>query len=285
MTNYNPASSNKLTAKEVIAIVIIGIISSGIFSLLGLAIGQNLISAEIIISLDQNITQLVADFRSPKLIQVFIWITTLGVWQLAIPLLAASIVMLIVLRRSLLILPLLVSSLGGTAFSILGKLAFQRPRPAEALLFEHSYAFPSSHATTAIAFYGFLGYLLIRSVSGWQQRITLFFITGLVVILLGLSRIILGVHYLSDILAGYLVGGFWLIIAIGLTEWLIAGDKVSMPNNIDVKSRARSRLLAVGALVYVASFILIYQPVYATKLQTAVVQLNNYIEPLPAPKK
>jgi len=96
---------------------------------------------------------------------------------------------------------------------------FQRPRPLSPLLKEaKGLSFPSGHALNSVAFYGLLIYLVWRNVKNAKLRWLL--ITGLCVIIfmIGLSRVYLRVHYISDVLAGYAVGFMWLILSIWLLK-------------------------------------------------------------------
>jgi len=238
---------------------------------------EDLITSDPIVSLDHSVAQLIAVIRTPEVIQVSMWVTELGVRQIAVPLLVISLLVLWLLRYHVLVLPLLVSSLGATAFTTLGKLAFHRPRPVEAVLAEYSYSFPSGHASIAVAFYGFLGYLLIRGSVRWKTRVNLFFLTGTVILLIGLSRILLGVHYISDVWAGYLVGALWLIIGISLTEWLITKNKISFQSVVPRLSRTLSMVLVASALAYYGVFAWTHQPVRAAKFQYQAVQIKGDI--------
>lgn len=203
---------------------------------------EDVVTSDPIVAVDHATAQLIGAFRAQGIIPPFIWITNLGAPPLVGALLVAACLLLWLVNRSYAAAGLLVSTLGASVFLTLGKLAFQRPRPVEAVIFESSYAFPSGHATLSVAFYGFLGYLLIRSASRWNVRVRLFFATGVLVLLIGLSRIVLGVHYPSDVWAGYLVGTLWLIAGISLDEWLAAGGRITW----DAPSDRRRRTVAVG---------------------------------------
>jgi undecaprenyl-diphosphatase len=105
-----------------------------------------------------------------------------------------------------------VAIIGAGILSSSLKMAFNRPRPQ---LFEWGaeYAglssFPSGHATAAVAVYATLAYLVARlEPTRLLRRLTLGF-TAAVILLIGLSRMYLGVHYPSDVLAGYLAGFIW----------------------------------------------------------------------------
>lgn len=221
---------------------------------------EDFISADPVVAVDHATAQLVATFRPQALIAPFIWITALGVPKVVAPLLLLTAVTCWVLRRAWCIPPLLVSSLGAALFTTLGKFAFARPRPAEALLLVDSWSFPSGHASIAVAFYGFLGYLLIRSARSWRWRVNWLFVSGGVILLIGLSRIVLGVHYLSDVWAGYLVGALWLIIGISLSEWLSAAGRLKW----HVRSGAGRRWLALGlgvaGVAWYVGFTINWQP-------------------------
>ena len=89
----------------------------------------------------------------------------------------------------------------------------QRPRPMEYRIIDESgYSFPSGHSMVSAAFYGFLIYLIYRNVK--NKYVKWFSILGLsmLVILIGISRIYLGVHYTSDVIAGFLISISYLII-------------------------------------------------------------------------
>lgn len=152
--------------------------------------------------------------RSPFLVDFFWIVTLLGKWYIAgfIFLLAAAIFWR--LNKKNYILPFFISVGGSTATTYLIKFLEARPRPGAALVAESSFSFPSGHATVAAALYGFIIYFLWKNLKSdfWRW---FFLIFGLVLILLiGFSRLYLGVHYLSDVLGGYLVGAVWLGIAL-----------------------------------------------------------------------
>jgi membrane-associated phospholipid phosphatase len=92
------------------------------------------------------------------------------------------------------------------------KLGFRRDRPffEDPLATEHTYSFPSGHALVSLAVYGSLALLLARRLSSLRSRVLLFTGTALLVLAIGFSRLYLGVHYLSDVLAGYAVAIAWL---------------------------------------------------------------------------
>jgi len=100
------------------------------------------------------------------------------------------------------------------------KALFQRPRPLhnQGYMVEHGWSFPSGHAFGAMVFYGMLAYVLLRLLpQRWHRGVIAAAVAMIGVI--GLSRIVLQVHYFSDVMAGYISGMAWLVICIGGAEW------------------------------------------------------------------
>ena len=236
---------------------------------------EDLLSKDPIVAVDHNLAQVIATLRTADVVQVFIRVTELGMWQVAVPFTLITATVLWLTQRPWLTAGLLTSVVGSMVFTTLGKLAFHRPRPIEAVLIEHSYSFPSGHATIAVAFYGFLGYLLIRDSHTWRQRVNWLFVTLVVILLIGLSRIILGVHYLSDVWSGYLVGALWLIIGISLNEWLASLGKIPMDRGVrPVSKQATYGLIVVAVSVYVG-FATLHQPRFATPAPVAIQRITG----------
>ena len=106
-----------------------------------------------------------------------------------------------------------------TILNQLLKFIVQRPRPtAYRIINETGYSFPSGHSMVSMAFYGFLIYLIHKNISNKTLKIILITMLSLLIVMIGLSRIYLGVHYLSDVLAGFLISLSYLIIFINVTK-------------------------------------------------------------------
>ena len=114
---------------------------------------------------------------------------------------------------------------GSELLNLILKLSFHRTRPEVAFIHLETYSFPSGHAMVSTAVYGALAYLAWRPLRTPRRRLTLISGTVVLLALIGFSRLYLGVHYLSDVLAGTAGGAFWLAITIALQA--IYGDRIA----------------------------------------------------------
>ena len=104
---------------------------------------------------------------------------------------------------------------------LLLKLFFRRPRPIDPLLSAAAgFSFPSGHAFMSVSFYGLLGYILFKHIHLRWLRVAAGLLLCAIVVLIGLSRIYLRVHYASDVLAGFCVGITWLILSLHILSRL-----------------------------------------------------------------
>jgi undecaprenyl-diphosphatase len=148
--------------------------------------------------------------HSTVLTKTMLWITSLGDWKFVIALsLLLSVVFWQKGKRKFLI-PFW-ALLGGTELTVeILKLAIHRARPIGAEFLETSYSFPSGHAAISVALYGFLAFLLLKMANSKLKTGTILVATLLIILLIGYSRIYLGVHFPTDVLGGYVVGVAWL---------------------------------------------------------------------------
>jgi membrane-associated phospholipid phosphatase len=104
--------------------------------------------------------------------------------------------------------------LGAQVLSTGMKLGFRRDRPffPDPLATESTFSFPSGHALVSLAVYGSIALVLARRLSTRARRAVLLGVTALLVLAIGFSRLYLGVHFLSDVLAGYAAGVAWLAL-------------------------------------------------------------------------
>jgi undecaprenyl-diphosphatase len=140
-------------------------------------------------------------------------VTSLGSFSVLGLLLVAAVGYLLLIRKREQALLVLVAVLGGVAVNSLLKLAFGRPRQdlfaAAARVFTAS--FPSDHAALSAITYMTLAALLARTIASRAVRIYLIAVAITLVVLVGISRVYLGVHYPTDILAGWCIGSAWAL--------------------------------------------------------------------------
>jgi membrane-associated phospholipid phosphatase len=111
---------------------------------------------------------------------------------------------------------LTITMIGAAILNFILKISFARPRPVP--LFDTplpaSYIFPSGHALFAVCFYGMLAWLIAIKTQKLSLKILIWSVAILLVMLIGKSRIYLGVHYLSDVIAGYAASIVWILTVI-----------------------------------------------------------------------
>ena len=99
------------------------------------------------------------------------------------------------------------------------KFIFKRERPLDIMLVEESgYSFPSGHTMIATIFYGFIIYLVSKSKYKRKTKIIINSLLTILILLIGISRIYLGVHYATDVIASYLISISYLIIFTHFTD-------------------------------------------------------------------
>ncbi len=121
------------------------------------------------------------------------------------------------IKNKKLSLGIILNLIGITLINQMLKFIFKRERPTGYRLIEMSgYSFPSGHAMASLAFYGLLIYIIKRLIKNKYLKILLITINIAIIILIGVSRIYLGVHYLSDVLTGYSISIIYLLITTKL---------------------------------------------------------------------
>jgi membrane-associated phospholipid phosphatase len=184
---------------------------------------DEVLETEELVQFDLAINAALGPARVAPLVAAFRWVTELGSSPGVV---AAAIIATGFLwsqRRGHFIVPLWVTCIGAVSTTSIGKFLIQRERPEFTLEVEAMFSsFPSGHATSATAIYGFIAYAIARVLPGVRERFEIAYWTTVLIGLIGFSRIFLGVHYLSDVVGGFLVGTFWLLIGFTIAEWLAA---------------------------------------------------------------
>jgi undecaprenyl-diphosphatase len=176
--------------------------------------------------LDTPLSQAIQAWQFPLLDPVMHGVSAIGWFRIAAPITVAVIVFLAILGLRAQAVIFGVSALCGHLLNQLLKVLIERPRPEMAAeemasLGVDSFAFPSGHAQSSTIFYGFLIYILWRHVqTPWLRWLGI--AAGVtMIILVGLSRMYLGVHWPSDIVGAYSIGVLWILLwTRALHAWL-----------------------------------------------------------------
>jgi membrane protein DedA with SNARE-associated domain/membrane-associated phospholipid phosphatase len=184
-------------------------------------IAEDIVNSDPLVSFDLAVATVLHDLATPPLTMFFLIITALGsVETIALVGLVGTVVF--GMRRQWLHLGTWLAAVAGSAaLNQLLKALFGRPRPyfEHPLVLETSYSFPSGHAMESLVLYGILAYFAVLALRTWRRRTAIVFGAGLLVLLIGFSRMYLGVHYFSDVVAGYAAGGVWLSTCITAMEF------------------------------------------------------------------
>jgi membrane protein DedA with SNARE-associated domain/membrane-associated phospholipid phosphatase len=194
---------------------------------------ESVVTYDPIVQADIRIANLLYAFRSPPVVHFFLWITLLGKFEIVAATVLSLAALFWVKRKRIYGAALLISVGGSGLFTYLGKELIHRARPEGNLPVYHEnlFSFPSNHAAMAVALYGFLAIWLWKRAEQWKIKINILFTLLILIFLIGISRLYLNVHYMSDVLGGYLVGLLWLIISVSVIEWL-EHSKRNFPNKV-----------------------------------------------------
>lgn len=200
-------------------------LAAGALALTGFAwlfggIAEDVVNGDPLTALDAQLAQWFNGRATPAFTHAMALVSDLND-VLAISVLAVLTAAVLAWRRAwswLLVLALTVP--GGMLINVLMKFAFHRARPSfdHPLLVLTSYSFPSGHVAGATLFYGFLAALLASRCARWRHRLLLVLAALVLIALVALSRMYLGAHYLSDVLAAFAEGAAWLIWCLMVTR-------------------------------------------------------------------
>lgn len=170
---------------------------------------------------DIQFSQAVYAIRTPELTSIMMFITFLGS-KFSMVLVSLTTIVFLVRRHRKEAVLFSLTLIIGTILNAGLKMMIQRPRPELApLIVERSYSFPSGHAMNSFIFFAlaaFFSYHFFRN-----RNITIFvtLFSAVMVLLIGFSRIYLGVHYVTDVIAGYIAGFWWFVTVLLIDRTLI----------------------------------------------------------------
>lgn len=168
---------------------------------------------------DTQILQAIRRLHTPLLDQIMVGITFLGQPSVLVVLSLSLGIWLLFQRRRSEATTLAIAAIGAASLNYWLKELFARDRPAlwDRVVDVRYYSFPSGHAMVSVVMYGLIGYLLAKTFPRW--RVLIFILTISLIVAIGFSRLYLGVHWPTDIVAGYAAGMVWLIACIYSLDW------------------------------------------------------------------
>jgi membrane-associated phospholipid phosphatase len=196
-------------------------------------LAEDILTKDPLVRYDRAIADYLHSGATPPLTKFFLAVTALGSIE-TMALLGIIVAAVLAKRRQWVYLGTWIAAVGGSVvLDRLLKELFARPRPffEHPLLLETSYSFPSGHAMESLVVYGVLAYFAVLAlVRSWRARTAVVFGAALLVLLIGFSRLYLGVHYFSDVVAGYAAGGVWLSALITGAETIRRSKKPRSPD-------------------------------------------------------
>jgi undecaprenyl-diphosphatase len=172
-------------------------------------------------AMDSAILLAVAKTRTPWLTVTAVDLTALGSITLVVLFSAFTFLVLLVLRDRMGALQLLAASAGAGILTLVTKNFIERIRPEEAqqLIAVSGFSYPSGHSVSTSALYLTIAIIIGRFVQHSGARAALFLAVSAVLIMIGASRVYLGVHYATDVVSGISLGAAWALLLAGFFTW------------------------------------------------------------------
>lgn len=183
-------------------------------------ITDSIVNSAAIVKIDNSFANFLYLGRTPGMAKVFYVITNFASpIYITIPL-GIFLVYLYFKKEIAYLYALLLTFVGTEGSVFLLKILINRARPGASIAYylEGLMSFPSGHSAVAMAVFGFIVYYLLHHVMWKDKKFILIFLGTILIGLIGFSRLYLGVHFLSDIIGGFLVGGLWLVVGITFRE-------------------------------------------------------------------
>jgi membrane-associated phospholipid phosphatase len=184
------------------------------------SIAEDVVHHDPITRFDMEVANALHSHGSPALLTAATTITLAGSPMVIVPLALVVGAILILRRQWVFLVGWLTALAGGAALDGALKMLFRRPRPVwnDPWAMAHGWSFPSGHAMGSLVGYGMIAYLAIAEWPRWSVRFAIIGGMSLLVVLIGLTRLYLGVHYFSDVVGGYAAGAVWLASCISACE-------------------------------------------------------------------
>lgn len=187
---------------------------------LGWAFGEiteAVVKGDDLVAADSPVTRWLVAHRAPWLTQVVRGVTQVASAWFVISLLVIVTGVLIARHRPRSVVAMAPLSAAGASVAVtIVKLLIARPRPSvgAVVAVANGFSFPSGHSAQAVATYGALAWIVARGLARRRARVATWCAAAVVALLVGFSRMYLGVHWLSDVVGGYTIGACWLAVVI-----------------------------------------------------------------------
>lgn len=174
------------------------------------------LKAKYMTHIDASVSQYIRSFRTPALTKYFTFATNVGD---SLGYLCAFIIITIVFyllfHNWKNVIELALISLLALSSNVILKKIIGRARPlSEHLVTVDTLSYPSGHAMSAMAFYGFLIYLVYTFKINTVIKVAIIFLLAIILLSIGISRIYLGVHFPSDVAGGFIAGFVWVVLCV-----------------------------------------------------------------------
>ena len=235
----------------------LGFVVAAGFLALFLSVTEDVVMRDPLVVFDEKVAAIAYGFRSPTLNAVMLAFTELGAWQAVFAGMVLAVIWMAFRGQVILAFGLCVSVCIGEVlvWALKGLLLRARPSVDHALVTASGASFPSGHAFVAFAFYGYLAVLAFHLVTG-KMRAVLGAGFLIVAMAIGLSRIYLGAHWPSDVLASYFLGITWLATLFSMTPLI---EQSGFGQRLVRRDRLPSTAFAVGLVaVWLAVFFICY---------------------------
>ena len=174
------------------------------------------LQSEYLINWDKTTSDFIQSYRLPLLTKYFVFVTHLGdIYGYLSLFIICFIIFYIAFKKWKYLIQLFLAMAFATASNLTLKQMINRARPdGEYLVTVKTLSYPSGHAMISMVFYGLLIYLISHFPIKRIWKFVFIFLSILLIVSIGISRVYLGVHYPSDIVGGYIAGFIWVVFCV-----------------------------------------------------------------------
>jgi len=205
--------------------IVVGLLVAGTGTYLFGAMVKSALYGQYVVALDLDIARLFAQWATPLATSFFTMASLAGSYGVTVVAAGATLLFLLQ-KRWLRVISVLVIAAGGQLLTAILKMAFSRISPlsaGEAMISWFGHDFPSNHSMMSLIIYGMIAYFAIISVRHWTVKSGVVFLSLFLILLIGFSRLYLGMNTLSSVLCGFAGGIVWLSTWLTVLELLRQG--------------------------------------------------------------